>query len=390
MPRHNARTAANHGLDLSGAEVAVMRSRLPRVADAAVQAIIAEVPTYANALSGAMGENIRNAVQLALGGFIQLASRRNSDGTRPTAPAMEGAYQLGRGEARSGRSMESLLAAYRVGARVSWNEMSAGLLADGVDAETLAKFAGLVFAYIDQLSASSVSGHSDEAATSGRVRERMREALALALLRGEETEALARAATRADWELPQTLTAVLVPEAHLRQVRDLLDPRTLTVTDPASVDDDSVLLVPDALRAVLLRSATGHPAVVGPARPWDQVRTSYLRARRGLELSGPVSDTESHLAELVVSADAEAAADLRVRVLAPLAELTPAARDKLTETLRLWLLHQGRREAVAAALFVHGQTVRYRVGQLREVYGDLLEDPDFVRDAVIALAVPPR
>ena len=37
---------------------------------------------------------------------------------------------------------------------------------------------------------------------------------------------------------------------------------------------------------------------------------------------------------------------------------------------------------------MHPQTVRYRIGQLRELYGDLLEDPDFVRDATIALAVP--
>ena len=44
------------------------------------------------------------------------------------------------------------------------------------------------------------------------------------------------------------------------------------------------------------------------------------------------------------------------------------------------------RDAVAEELFVHAQTVRYRVGQLREVYGDRLEDPAFVLDATLALA----
>ena len=57
------------------------------------------------------------------------------------------------------------------------------------------------------------------------------------------------------------------------------------------------------------------------------------------------------------------------------ADLRPSTAEKLTETLRSWLLHQGRRDAVAAELFVHPQTVRYRVGQLRELYGDRLEDP---------------
>jgi len=36
----------------------------------------------------------------------------------------EAAYALGRGEARSGRTMDALLSAYRVGARVSWRELA--------------------------------------------------------------------------------------------------------------------------------------------------------------------------------------------------------------------------------------------------------------------------
>ena len=76
----------------------------------------------------------------------------------------------------------------------------------------------------------------------------------------------------------------------------------------------------------------------------------------------------------------------RRQVLAPLGELRPAVAEKLQETLRAWLLHHGRREEIAAALFVHPQTVRYRMGQLRELYGDRLEDPQFILDATIALA----
>ena len=88
----------------------------------------------------------------------------------------------------------------------------------------------------------------------------------------------------------------------------------------------------------------------------------------------------------MLAADKEAVADLRARVLAPLSTLRPATQQKLAETLRAWLLHQGRRDEIAAALFVHPQTVRYRMGQLRELYGDRLEDPDTVRDLTLALA----
>jgi DNA-binding PucR family transcriptional regulator len=118
------------------------------------------------------------------------------------------------------------------------------------------------------------------------------------------------------------------------------------------------------------------------------VGASYARAVRALSLriGDAAYDTEKHLADLILAADADAVADLRTRVLAPLATLTPASQQKLAETLRAWLLHQGRREDIATALIVHPQTVRYRMGQLRELYGDRLDDPDTIRDLTLALA----
>ena len=77
--------------------------------------------------------------------------------------------------------------------------------------------------------------------------------------------------------------------------------------------------------------------------------------------------------------------DLRTAVLAPLDGVSPSVREKLTATLRSWLLHHGRREQIAAELFVHPQTVRYRMGQLRDLFGDRLEDPQTVLALTIAL-----
>ena len=114
------------------------------------------------------------------------------------------------------------------------------------------------------------------------------------------------------------------------------------------------------------------------------VRASYDRAVRAHALGIEV-DTESQLPRLVLHADEAALGDLRARVLAPLAGLRPASAEKLADTLRAWLLLQGRRDDVAAALFVHPQTVRYRMGQLRELYGDRLDDPDTVLALTLAL-----
>lgn len=389
-------------LGLPAAVADAMRQELPTVAEQTVAAIVVEVPSYADAFSGEMGRTIENAVQLALGGFLVLASTGGEgDASTPIQPALDGAYALGRGEARSGRSMDALLGAYRVGARVSWRLMADGGVRAGLTAAQLARFAELVFAYIDQLSAASVAGHSDELATTGRVRERYRERLAnLLLTPGHRQEKLA-AAERADWTPPRTLTAAIVPEARVRTALAAVDPRTLRATEEVPGPEDAgelvVLLVPDAggrSRPALMRSLQEAEAVVGPARTWDEVGGSYARALAVLQLGlrgedrGPL-DTETRLTELVLRADEAALADLRARALAPLADLGESARDKLTETLRSWLLHQGRRDAVAAELFVHPQTVRYRMGQLRERYGERLEDPRTVLELVLALGVDP-
>jgi hypothetical protein len=371
----------------------LLRRRLPDVATHTIHAVTDEVPSYAGAFGGPMGDTIENAVQMALAGFLRLAARGPTDAGTPLSPAIEGAYALGRGEARSGRSADALLSAYRVGARVAWRELAETAVEGGIPAEMLASFAELVFAYIDELSAASVAGHADELETTGRARQGYLDRLALGLLRGDPADALVAAAERADWTPPKTLTAVLLPNAQVRPVLGLLDPRTLSaVGEPVTLPDGlNALLVPDAggpARARLLQTLAGRSAVAGPARPWLTAEASYARAIRalGLRAGDAAYDTEEHLADLVLAADADAVADLRARVLAPLSTLTPGSAQKLADTLRAWLLHQGRRDDIAAALFVHPQTVRYRMGQLRELYGDRLDDPEMIRDLTIALS----
>ncbi|MEU8263213.1 helix-turn-helix domain-containing protein [Micromonospora sp. NPDC048999] len=389
-------------LELDERVASRLRDHLPVVAERTVSAIIAEVPAYSGALTGAMRDKIENAVRIALGTFLQLIEgSQSADPSTPLTPALEAAYALGSGEARSGRSMDALLAAYRVGARVSWREVSTTTVRSGLAAETVAEFAELMFAYIDELSAASVAGHADELASAGRARRRDLERLTQQLLAGEPEEILRPSAERAEWPLPQTLTVVLLPRHHLRAVLALLSPHTLESGEDLpgmnQAEELAVLLVPDmhgGRRRQLTRLLPARRAVLGPARPWHRVAASYQRATRALALglgepdAGPV-DTEQHLAELLLSMDPEGLADLRAQALRPLASLPPATAHRLAETLRSWLLHQGRRDDVAADLFVHPQTVRYRMGKLRELYGERLHDPATVLDLTLALAVPP-
>lgn len=358
------------------------------MAEHTVQTLMAEVPEYAEAFSGEMGATIREAVRMALAGFLLLATQRAD--SSPLGPTRDGAYNLGRGEARSGRTADALLAAYRVGARVAWRELGALAVELGLAPTAVAQFAELVFAYIDELSAASVAGHTDELATSGRVRQQYRERLGRALLLGAAPSDVDSMAARADWEPPRELTAVLMPAARTRDTVHLLDPLTILVPgDLVGLGEFDVLLVPGN-RASVLRHLRARAMVVGPTRPWQQAGSSFARVVKSVPLAtaGEFFDTEAHLTALVLTADAEALADLRAQALAPLAALRPGTAERLAETLRSWLLHQGRREEVAADLHVHPQTVRYRMTQIRELYGDRLLDPEAVLQLTVALAVP--
>lgn len=386
-------------LQIPDAVLAGMRDELPRVAERVVSAVIAEVPSYSEPFRGRMGRNIENAVALALTGFLESLSG-TAPGADRTQRVMDAAFQLGQGEARSGRSMDALAAAYRIGTHCAWDDLSAIAVRAGLPASEVARFAGLVFDFLDQLSAVSVAGHAAQLAQDERLRERQLAALALALMSGQPEEQVRDAADRAEWPVPETLTAVVLPRSAAATVRVQLDARTLELGGEIAAlvewPQHVVLLVPAdpgsgrVARDALLQAIGHSEAVVGPPRPWTDVRSSLERAVRVLRLgvaaeSGPV-DTEQHLAELVLSADEVARDDLRTRVLAPIADLRPGPAEKLTETLRTWLFHQGRREDIAGALFIHPQTVRYRLGQLRDLYGDQLDDPAFIRDASIALA----
>ena len=386
-------------LDLSAPATAALRGALPDVARRIVDAITTEVAEYRGGMDDASATPIGSAVEFALDSFLHMVTdETRTEAAAPPGPMLEAAYDLGRGEAASGRTMEALLAAYRVGARVAWEDLAAILVQRRAPAEAVARFAQFVFTYIDELSSASVAGHRDELASSERVREQLRERLGQALLADESSDRIVAHAEQAGWPMPETITVVVLRTAHVGNLARLLGPNTLQLTSDAAAglpsSDLTVLLVPDAdrSRSALRTALTGRGAVMGPTRPITDARVSFVRVLRVMQRvavvgDGPV-DTEDHLVDLVLHADAESLDDLRVRALEPLADVRAATADRLVETLRSWLLHQGRRVDVAAHLNVHPQTVRYRMNQLRDLFGDRLTNPDAVLELLIAVATP--
>jgi hypothetical protein len=368
---------------------AALRPVLPAVADEIVTAIQREVPAYSRAFEGPFGQVIRDGVQRGLARFVD----ELEDHGRHDVGERRLYVDLGRGEFRAGRSLEALLAAYRIGARVAWRRFVDAGVARGVEPAQLYDLGEAVFAYIDGLSAESAEGYAaEQSATAGEAEVRRRALVrALAADPPVEDEVRALAAT-AGWVLPRRL-AVLVSAAADERVAARMGADALA----ARLDGLTVVVVPDpdgpGRGARLQEALRGRRAALGPAVGWREAAHSLERARRALALADRLGDAvlvraEEHLVELLLAADPQLAADVAARALAPLEDATPAARARLLETLRAWLDHQGRVEAAAHALGVHPQTVRYRLGQLRERLPGL-EDPATRFELAVALRVTP-
>jgi len=368
-------------LRLPAALAAQLVEQLPSLADEVLAAIAREVPAYARPLEGAFGAGVRSGVQMALARFLSLAGEEPDAGEDRAAQGRELYRELGRGEARVGRSLDALLGAYRTGARVAWARLAQLGLAAGLPARDLVELAGAVFAYIDELSAASAEGFTAEQSALAGDRERRHRTLARLLLSEAPRWQVEEAATVAGWLPPATLTAALVPVRAGREVASRWDGRALVAAEDDAAGT-ALLLLPDVdgpgQSERLDRLLAGRDCLVGLPRPWHEARLSAALLRRAGAVAGTragVHRVADCLAALVVGSEPLALAELTSRRLAVFDAVTPRSRERLLDTLRSWLAHLGDRQAVAAELAVHPQTVRYRLGLLRELLGADLEDP---------------
>jgi hypothetical protein len=395
----------------------VLRPFVPALSEEIVAAIGREVEEYRRPLEGPFGRAVREGTEVALDRFVDLLGGE--------AGAKRGGrfyVALGEAEFRAGRTLDSLLAAYRLGARLAWRRSAEAGEAAGVEPGVLYRLGEAIFAYIDELSAESAEGYAQaQSAAAGERQQRRRQLVALLLAEPPaEEHALRAAAQEAGWPLPQRLAALAIAGEDAVRRAAALGAEALA----APAEDGALALIPDpdapGRRAQLERvlgagreAAPGEAgravaregagaggaagrgaadaagvaaagfAVLGPAVAWPEAGLSLRRARLAQRLvaSGfvepePLVVADDHHPTLLLHSDPRAAADLAAGRLAPLAELPAATRAKLTATLRAWLDHGGRVEETARRLEVHPQTVRYRVRQLRGLFGAALDDPE--------------
>jgi hypothetical protein len=362
----------------------VLRPELPGLADEIVDELSHGVPDYARPLEGPFGQALRYGVEEALGRFTTIVE---TPGANPDQ-GREVYVNLGRGEMRAGRSLDALLAAYRLGARVAWRRLAAAGERAGLPPRTLYALAEAIFAYIDELSADSIEGYAREQAAAAGALQQRRQRLAAMLVQDPPAAPATVEATAADagWRLPRSVS-VLVVEADdgSSEQADRLALRLGPDALVAHLPPLNVALVPaPARRGELDAAVRDRTAALGPAVEWQEAGVSFARAREvlrlaqdgGIEGGESLLVAESHRVALLLGADRRLARDVAESALAPLETETDLSRERLGATLDAWLRHRGRTEAVAKALHVHPQTVRYRLARLRELFGTRLDDPD--------------
>lgn len=374
---------------LPPAVAAVLRPELSGVSREIIDAVRVEVPPYARGLEGPFGRGLIAGVEQALRQFV------DGIGTGGKLPRARVYVDLGRGEMRAGRSLDTLLSAYRVGARVAWRRF-ASLGADaGLPPATLFELAESIFVYIDELSAKSAEGYASEQSAAAGERSARRQRLVRMLVRTPPADPLdvEETAREADWRLPETVAVLAFAESERARVV----PRLPADAIVELVGEVVVAVIPDPARSdrgQQLARAVGQRlhAALGPAVSWRDAAVSLARARAVLALveEGAVRErgvirADDHAAALLLRSDRRLAQELVRTRLAPLDGLADGPRGRLTETLAAWLAAQGRLQLVAEALHVHPQTARYRLGQLRELFGEALEQPDARFELELAL-----
>jgi sugar diacid utilization regulator len=321
--------------------------------------------------------------------------------------------QLGILQARSSQSVEPILAAYRMAARVAWDEiLRAWRGHPEATPEALMLVANYVFSALDQVAAEVTKTylHAREQhmqrGTRAHARlfhalisdnfdselELQRQALALniPLAAGGYVAIVCklvvgtREAERGGQSLAEVTAALETPRGALIHATD---PSTLVVLWPAeSIADieggkqfvaqmqDEAAQRSGGLRA-RVRSGIGgfHGGLHGVSRSYLEAQQA-LEAGRKLRPQAAVHGHDEVIPHLVLAQNPRLAERFVNHSLGRLADPKLRNRDQLLETLEAYLSTGSVKDA-AAALGLHRHTVLYRLEKLKELLGDDLDVP---------------
>lgn len=385
VPARNGRPEPDPWKDIPGELAEHIRPHLDEVADEIIAEIQHRVREYSRG-DGPYAAMLRVVVERALQHFID---RIGHGGGEDDADFF---LAIGRGEAGEGRSLDPLHSAMRVGTLVAWRRLSEN--AYDLPPRVIAALGEAVFLHQDDIAKAAAEGYSQaRAAVAGEMQRRRRRLLDLLLSEPPAgQEAIADLAAAAHWQMPRTIAAVALDIRHQDTRPPAFPPDVLV--DLSRTQPSMIIPDPDGPgRAQLIDRALAECAgVIGPTVPVAEAARSMHLARQMLQLAQRgVIEAESmircvdHMSTLIMFQDENLLGSLAELRLAPLSHLRNSQQDRLAETLLAWLQSGRNANEVAMRLHVHPQTVRYRLRQLEELFGEQLLDPDLRFDLEIVL-----
>ncbi|GAA3760243.1 PucR family transcriptional regulator [Salinactinospora qingdaonensis] len=368
-----------------------IRPYLGESAQEITEQIQREIPEFARPPESSLGRRLHRGVERAIHHFWD----QIEDPHAPRESLVDLYRDIGRAELKEGRSLDTLQSALRIGGRVALRFLVDNNELFEIPPQTLFHVADAIFRHLDELASASAEGYAEAQTRHVEEQERRRRQLLQLLLTAPQPDpnTIASQARAAGWQLPHTAAAVAVAGNGDKELSARGLPPDVLV-DLNWLDARLVIPDPDGPgRPQTIEAAlSGWVAAIGPTVPLDALPMSLCRARQALKLgqrgiidtSSPIRCSE-HMATLFVFSDEELVDSLVQTRLAPLRELRPAQQDRLAETLLAWLQYSRNANEVASHLYVHPQTVRYRLRQLEELFGDQLHTPDQRFELEIAL-----
>ncbi|WP_232835331.1 PucR family transcriptional regulator [Actinocorallia populi] len=377
-----------------------MRPHLPTLLRVMVQGVQRHVPEYARPGDPVYETIVTLAVEHAMEHFVALIA----DPDVSWKDVHQVYFDVGYGEAVEGRSLEHLQNAMRVTSRIAWRHLSVEAGRLGKSHTLITLLAEANFAFLDELVSAASHGYARAREKAAGEREQRRgRLLSLLLVDPPATpEVLREQSALAGWPLPQRLAVVvLLP----RQGGGGEGPAGLPPHLLSGHDQGALCLVvpdPDGPGRVdeLAAHLAGWTGAMGPAVPVDRAATSLRWARSTLELitsgvvtgrgtrrSGFLVRAEEHFPALLLQEGGALASLVAARRLAPLTRAGEKQGLRLAVTLLECLKNGFNATGAAAALCVHPQTVRYRLGQLQEIFDFDFEDPEVRLELMLLLQV---
>ncbi|MFC4646427.1 PucR family transcriptional regulator [Streptomyces mangrovi] len=390
--------AASGAASVRGDLADLLRAQLEDVADEVEEEVRRQVPEYARPADGAYGRNLRAGVVQALTLFVDHIADPRGQGAAIAATY----YELGRGEAVEGRSLDALQSALRVGGLHAWRLMGRTAEELGLDSTTVTALGELAFRTVHEVAEAAAAGYAEAQSHSTDELARRRRRL-LELLLGDgpvSPEAVQDLAHGARWRVPAQVAVVTLAAPADPNAGEPPQAMPGALVDMESRPPRVLVPDPEGSGRFGSRSFTlglqGRPAAIGPTVPVTEAARSLRWATRALGLMGRgilprqgVVRCADHLSTLLLHSDEPLLDQLQARALAPLDAASEGQRPRLAETLLAWLLSGSNVPDVAARLHIHPQTVRYRLRQLEKLFGDALHDPDTRLDLILALRSTP-